>query len=147
MKELVTEIVINAPSAIIWSVLTDFASFPEWNPFVRSISGELRPGEKLNVTIQPPGGRGMTFRPRVLVAQPGEQLRWLGHVMIPGLFDGEHAFQIEHLGGHRSKFIQCERFSGLLVPLLWKSIESGTRRGFEEMNAALKRRAEVLHNA
>lgn len=88
----------------------------------------------------------MTFRPRVLVSKAGEELRWLGHLIIPGLFDGEHAFQIERLGDHQSKFIQRERFRGLLVPLLWRSIEPGTRRGFEEMNAALKRRAEGLQD-
>jgi hypothetical protein len=144
MKELVTDIHINASRGTIWNVLADFGSYPEWNPFIRSISGDPKPGEKLKAKIQPTGGRGMTFRPTVLVVKAGEELRWLGHFIIPGLFDGEHAFQIEHLGDHHSKFIQREHFRGLLVPFLWKSIEPGTRRGFEEMNAALKRRAEGL---
>ncbi|MCK6440932.1 MAG: SRPBCC domain-containing protein [Nitrospirales bacterium] len=146
MKELLTEIHINASRGTIWNVLADFSSYPEWNPFIRSISGNPKPGETLKAKIQPTGGRGMTFRPRVLVSKAGEELRWLGHLIIPGLFDGEHAFQIERLGDHQSRFIQRERFRGLLVPLLWRSIEPVTRRGFEEMNAALKRRAEGLQD-
>ena len=35
-----------------------------------------------------------------------------------------------------------ESFRGLLVPLLLRMVEKDTRRGFEEMNQALKTRAE-----
>jgi len=96
MTELRTEISITAPPDRIWHLLTDFASFPQWNPFIRRASGELREGAQLEVYLQPSGARGMTFRPRVLKAEPGRELRWL---------------------------------------------EKDTRRGFEEMNRALKLRA------
>ncbi len=33
MKEIHTEIEINAPAGKVWRVLTDFPSYPEWNPF------------------------------------------------------------------------------------------------------------------
>jgi hypothetical protein len=36
----------------------------------------------------------------------------------------------------------AEQFSGLLVPLLWRMVNTDTRAGFEEMNAALKSRVE-----
>ncbi len=44
MKELLTEISITAPPDRIWHLLTDFASFPQWNPFIRRASGELSEG-------------------------------------------------------------------------------------------------------
>ena len=47
--------------------------------------------------MQPPGGRGATLRPTVLEADPGRQLRWLGQLLLPGLFDGDHSFTIEPL--------------------------------------------------
>ena len=84
----------------------------------------------------------MRFRPKVLVADPPRELRWLGHLLFPGLFDGEHRFAIHPLPGDRVRFEQSERFSGLLVPLLRKGLERDTKRGFVEMNAALKQRAE-----
>jgi hypothetical protein len=60
-----------------------------------------------------------------------------------GIFDGEHFFRIEPLyGGRRTKFIQGERFTGLLVPVLRKSLDSVTRERFEAMNHALKARVE-----
>lgn len=84
----------------------------------------------------------MTFRPKVLKAEPKHELRWLGHLLIPGLFDGEHIFTIESLAEDRVRFVQREIFKGILVPLFARGLDKDTRRGFEEMNRALKGRAE-----
>jgi hypothetical protein len=85
---------------------------------------------------------GMSLRPTVVTADPGKELRWLGHVGVPGLFDGEHGFRIEPLGSDRVRFVQEERFAGLLAPLVLPFVKRGTRQGFEAMNQALKARAE-----
>ena len=142
MKEIHTEIEIKAPAEKVWRVLTNFAAYPDWNPFVRRVEGDVRVGARLHVYIQPSGGKGMSFRPTVLIAEPNRELRWLGHLWLPGLFDGEHSFSIERLDEGRVRFIQRERFGGLLVPFLSKILDGDTRRGFEEMNRALKLRAE-----
>ena len=80
----------------------------------------------------------MRMRPTVLAATPSQELRWLGHLGIPGLFDGEHRFRIEPLGTDRVRFVQDERFTGLLAPLVLRFIARRTRQGFEAMNQALK---------
>ena len=143
MKQLHTQIEIDAPAKRVWELLTDFASYPQWNPFIRHISGRLAPGERLQARLEPPGGRAMTFKPKVLAAEPNRELRWLGHLLVPGLFDGDHTFAIEALEENRVRFVQREVFKGLLVPLLARSLDNNTRRGFEEMNRALKERAEA----
>ena len=142
MRELRTEIEIDAPPERVWQVLIDFGAYPQWNPFIRSIEGEAKVGSRLKVRIEPPGARGMTFRPTVRVSEPARKLRWLGRLFVPGLVDGEHRLALEPLEGGRSKFIQSERFSGLLVGLLKETL-TATERGFEQMNEALKRRLEV----
>jgi hypothetical protein len=141
MKELRTHIEIDATPERVWQILTDFAAYPEWNPFIRAIEGDAEVGAKLEVRIEPPGGRAMTFKPTVLTAAPGEELRWLGRVLAPRLFDGEHILRIEAVDDSRVRFIQAERFRGALVPVFGKGLEK-TRRGFTAMNEALKRRAE-----
>jgi hypothetical protein len=143
MKELHTEIEIEASAERVWGLLTDFASYPQWNPFIRSISGQPAAGERLEVRIEPPGGRGMTFKPEVLNAEPNRELRWLGHLLVPGVFDGEHSLAIQPLGEARVRFVQRETFRGLLLPLFARSLDNHTQRGFEEMNRALKERAEA----
>jgi hypothetical protein len=142
MKELRTEIKIQASAEQVWQILTDFASFPQWNPFIRQAKGEAKAETRLEIYIQPSGTKGMTFKPLVLNAEPNRELRWLGHLLMSGLFDGEHIFTIETLEPNHVRFIQHEIFTGLLVPLFASKLDSDTRRGFEEMNHALKARAE-----
>ena len=140
--EIARSIEIAAPPGEVWRELTDTDSYGSWNPFIRRLRGELRKGERLEVEIQPPGGRAMIFRPTVLEVEPQRGLRWLGHLFLPGLFDGEHSFRIDALSPGRVRLTQAERFSGLLVRPLRRTLEK-TGRGFEEMNAALKGRVEA----
>lgn len=142
MKTIRTEIEINAPAERVWRILTDFAAFPTWNPFIKQIEGKAAVGERLNVSIQPPGSKGMSFAPIVLEATPNKELRWMGRLLLPGVFDGEHAFRIEALGAHKVRFVQEEQFQGLLVSLFAKNLDAGTQAGFMAMNQALKAQAE-----
>ena len=142
MHRVETQIEINASAERVWSVLTDFPSYVRWNPFVRSIEGTPKVGESLNVHIQPPGSRGMHFHPTVLAVEPKHEFRWKGKLVIPGLFDGEHFFILEPKFDARVVFRQGEVFSGLLVPILRRSLDRATKQGFVAMNEALKREAE-----
>jgi hypothetical protein len=142
MRQLRAEIEIAAPPDRVWEVLSDFDAYPEWNPFIRRIGGSPHEGEKLEVRIEPPGGRGMTFKPTVLEATPGRELRWLGRFLVPGLFDGEHRLRVEPRDEEgRSWFIQSEEFRGVLVPLFGGMLGK-TEEGFRQMNTALRQRAE-----
>ncbi|MFQ5873499.1 MAG: SRPBCC family protein, partial [Dehalococcoidia bacterium] len=144
MKKIRTEIEINATAERVWQVLTDFTAFPDWNPFIQQVKGQVEVGEQLEVFLQPPDGRGMTFKPKVVTAEPNREFRWRGRLWIPGLFDGEHAFIIEPLGENRVRFEQGEAFGGILVPLLaFMGLFIKTEQGFQEMNQALKAPAEA----
>jgi len=141
MNEIFTSVDIDAPPAVVWEVLTDFEAYPEWNDRTR-IDGRAVEGERLTVAPGPDGGRMPTFRPRVLRATPETELRWLGHLYVRGLFDGEHVFSIEDLGDGRSRLNQHEEFGGLLAGFLLGRYGEATEVNFEAVNAALKARAE-----
>jgi hypothetical protein len=141
-KQLRAHIDIQASPQRVWQVLTDFAAYPQWNPFITQASGTAAPGERLSVRMQPAGGRAMTFRPTVLEAAPQRRLRWIGRVLFPGVFDGEHSFTIEPLEQGSVRLTQQEDFRGALVPLLARSLDRRTLPAFEQMNQSLKRRAE-----
>lgn len=142
MFEIRTSVDIAATAEQVWAVVADFDAYSEWNPFVRRIEGWPERGQRLAVEIAPPDGKVMNFRPRVLEAVRPERLSWRGRLVLPGLFDGEHHFFIEQLDSGGVRFHHGERFSGLLVPFMKASLESGVRPGFEAMNRALKERVE-----
>lgn len=141
-RELHTEIEIAASPEKVWQTLTEFENFPQWNPLIRRITGELKVGARLEVILQPPGSRNMTFKPKVLNVEPNREFRWKGKLLIPGLFDGEHIFTIEPLQEKRVRFIQRELFSGILVPFFFRGVDKTMRRGFEEMNQVMKSMVE-----
>jgi hypothetical protein len=141
-RRVETSIEIEAAPEQVWALLTDFADMPDWNPFIRSIVGSPQPGNRLSVEVALPGKRRrMRFKPVVLVADPGRELRWLARLPLPGLFDGEHYFLLEPAGVGRTRLIHGETFSGLLVALLGGTV-SAAEDGYNVMNAALKRQAE-----
>lgn len=145
MRRIDSSIIIFAPAKTIWDILTDFAAYPDWNPFIRAITGELAVGTRLTVRIEPPGRRQMIFRPTITAVERPQELRWTGRVLLPGLFKGEHVFAIEPSGSDRCRFRQSETFSGLAAPLFARSrLAESTRQGFAAMNRALQRRAETL---
>jgi hypothetical protein len=141
-RRIAAEIVIAAPAARVWSVLIDLPAYAAWNPFIVSASGDPVIGGRLSIRARPPGEATLRFRPRVLVADPGRELRWRGRFVLPGLFDGEHSFRIEPATGG-VRFVQAETFNGLLVPLTPASLFDRIRQGFEAMNRALRQRAEA----
>jgi hypothetical protein len=141
-KEIRTQILINATTEKVWTILTNFNDYPNWNPFIKSIKGEVKVGNKITARIEPPEAKGMTFKPKILTFETNKELSWLGHLLFSGLFDGEHKFELINNGDGTTTFKQSEKFNGILVPLFNKQLDNNTTKGFEEMNKKLKELAE-----
>ena len=141
-KQLQAEVEVQASAERVWEVLTDFAAYPQWNPFIVKASGEPVPGTRLELHMHLAGRRTTVLRPEVLDADPGRTFRWLGRLLVPGLCDGEHRFTIQPTGPGRVRGTQHEEFRGLLAPLLLAMIAKSTLESFHRMHQALTARAE-----
>jgi hypothetical protein len=129
-ESIQTQIEIDAPASAVWEVLSDTASYPTWNPFVKKISGDLVEGNHLTVTIQSEGNSPMDFAPLVLAAEENQELRWVGHLGFKGVFDGEHHYIIEETADGKTLFRHGETFSGMLAYVLFPLIGEDTETGF-----------------
>ena len=147
MKEIVTEIHIQASADTVWSILTDFGNYHNWNPFIRQAKGKAIVGQRLENRPKVSEGKGVVFRPVVTRVVPGRELRWHGHLLVPGLSDGEHIFEIEPSSRSGVRLIHRQVFKGLLVPILWPLMGGKTRSGFVRMNEALKEQSEKVQAA
>ncbi|MFB3922126.1 MAG: SRPBCC family protein [Terriglobia bacterium] len=145
MNEIRTEIQIQASAQRVWEVLTDFPSYSLWNSVLHPIQGEVRPGGQLRVRVRPLTRPGIRFRAMLLCVEPARELRWVAKFIHHRVFSGEHSFTIEPIGNGAVRFVQREVYTGLLVPLIMLVLASRNRRAFEEMNRALKARAEEAH--
>lgn len=136
-KEIRTSIKINATPEKVWSIFTDFENYPNWNPFISSLTGTVAVGETIKIKLP-----GMTFKPTVLKFEKNKELRWIGKLLFKGVFDGEHSFELEDNGDGTTTFHQNENFNGFLVSLFAKQLDGETKSGFEDMNEKLKELAE-----
>jgi hypothetical protein len=141
MQVLDAQIEIDAAPERVWRILTDFADYPEWNPFIVRAAGEPRVGERLDVSIKTGRRKAVTFKPRVLEFEPGRLLRWKGRWFLPYLFDGRHALTVAPLPGGRTLFRSREEVTGILLPFLGAAMRD-SQAGFEALCRALKERAE-----
>lgn len=142
MNTIRTHIDIEAPPRAVWEVLADTAAYPDWNPFIRSISGTISEGEQLEVSLGASGKKPMRFTPVVTRAVPNEGFSWLGHLGIKGIFDGHHHIKLSETNTG-TRVDHFEEFSGVLSPLILGAVRTSTVRGFTEMNLALKESVEA----
>lgn len=140
MRVIRTETEIAAPPAAVWAVLTDFAAYPSWNPFITEASGTLAVDEVLSLHMVSGEGRAQTLTPVVRAVRENAELIWYGSLTWSWLFSAEHRFALSEVGG-TTRFTQSEVYRGVLVPLLGTTIER-TERDFRALNAALKERVE-----
>jgi hypothetical protein len=142
VKEVRSEIEINSYPESVWRILIDFAAYDQWNPFINKIIGPPTEGSKIDIYIETPSGKNRKYSPRITKVEEGRELRWFGKSSLPGFLNAEHIFTIEELQPERVRFIQSELFDGLLTRVFGKGVDTDIRQGFQDMNDALKKRAE-----
>lgn len=138
MKEVRTEIEINAGPEKVWQVLTDFEKYEQWNPFITKIVGYAKEGSKIEIHIETPAGKKRKYEPTITKVEQGRELRWMGKSWV---LNGEHIFTIDQLQS-QTRLVHREVFDGLLASFFGKSLDTDVKQGLEEMNRALKERVE-----
>ena len=135
MRAVETRTDIAAPPWRVWRVLTDFAAYPAWNPFLTRVEGRPEPGARLRVRVEPPGRSPLVLMPRVVALKTGRALRWRGRLLFPrGLLDGEHGFELEPLSQGRATPCGTRRAS----PDCWRH-SAGPRARWMRPGAAWRR--------
>ena len=143
MKELYTEVMIDAAAARVFQILTEVTRYHEWNPLIVLARGKVAPGEKLDSRISPPGKSDQPYVVEVIRVVPEREFVWLGQMKMKGILDGMHFFELYPEGANRVRLVHREEFRGLLVPLVWRAfLDTRMREGFEALNRSLKERAE-----
>lgn len=138
MKSFQIAINIRADASKIWAILTDGSRWLDWNPTVTKIEGTITPGARLKVYTKLSPGRA--FPVKVAEFVPNERMVWKGGMPL-GLFKGVRTYTLKPVEGGQTEFAMSEVFSGLMAPLITKSIPD-LQPSFVEFANALKKRAE-----
>lgn len=127
---------IEAAPEAVWEVLTDLEGWTRWDSAVASAEGEIAEGNTVKVT---PEGSARGFPAKVAELHPPRRMVWQGGMPL-GLFRGVRTFELTPHGG-ATRFRMREEFSGLLLPLIWKSMPD-LQPNFERFADGLAKRAE-----
>jgi hypothetical protein len=142
MREIKTDIIINANREVVWQHFTNFNNYNEWNPLIKSIKGNIEQDKTIEVDLELEGRKPMKFEPQLLKVEANQEFRWKGKLGFKGIFDGEHYFIFEKVNDTTTRLIHGEKFTGIFVPLIMGSIKESTLNGFKAMNIALKNLVE-----
>lgn len=142
MKDLTSKIVINSTPQAVWDILTHFKNYPQWNPILRKIVGDLSIGNKLEIHLTTVGGKSRIYHPKITKIVPNQELRWTGKFLISQIFSGERIFLIEQVSHDKINFINKEIFSGIGIKLAPQKMEDDILKSFQKMNEALKKTVE-----
>jgi hypothetical protein len=146
MVKVIASSEIDAPIALVYDVMMDFARYAEWNPFVVGVTGELRVGGLLTLdVIFHDGSRRPTRGCVEVITAPGDKAeltyRYAGPFAPFRLVRGTRQQLLTRLDANRTRYDTSECFTGLLTPFL---PAAGIQRGFDDVARELKRRAEHL---
>jgi hypothetical protein len=143
MSQLKTQIDIDAPAAIVWSILADFAAYGHWNPLIRGVMGRASEGRRIEITATSAAGRKENAKPLIVRLRENREMQWVERWRLPGMFASERRFRIE-LRSSGVRFHYSETRSGMMA-LLTSSVGLGRLQpGLAAMAAALKTRAERM---
>ncbi|MBK6485374.1 MAG: SRPBCC domain-containing protein [Gemmatimonadetes bacterium] len=138
MKFFATKTMIQAKPEVIWSLLTNAADYPTWNSTVDRVDGQVAPGER--ITVHASAAKGRAFPLTVQSFDAPRRMVWSGGMPL-GLFSGRRTFTLTPQQDGVVEFSMREEFTGLLAPLITKSIPD-LQPAFDTFAADLKRRAE-----
>lgn len=138
MKTFSTSTIIHASSETIWSILIDGSNWSSWNTTVTKVEGKIALGEKISVVTKLNPDRAFSLTVSEYV--PKERMVWSGSMPL-GLFKGDRIYTLTQKPDGSVEFTLREVFSGLLAPLITRSIPD-LQPSFDEFAAALKIWAE-----
>lgn len=139
MKQYHTEITINASAEAVWQELNNFAAYPSWNPLVSKLEGDMREGSTITAKIVP---LNQTFKARLVVYKPNEELTWEGKLIASFLLTGRHYYKLEQVSPTQTRLLHGEKFTGLAAFFIPKSLLLKMEKVFIEHNVRLKERIE-----
>jgi hypothetical protein len=137
--EIRDEIELDAPPQKVWQAVTGFQNYHAWNTQVTYLGGTVAPGEKLRLRLSAAGSAPYTFAPVISQWEENKRFAWLARTGFPGIFDGEHFFEIIDLGNGTTRLINREEYRGILTLFIRQlPMMKNAPAGFARMNEELK---------
>jgi hypothetical protein len=139
MKAYHTSIKIAKPINLVWNVLTDFEAYPDWNPLVGELTGDIEEGGIIKTFIIP---LNKAYYPKILSFKKEKEIIWMGAQGSKYLLAGKHYYKLQSIHKNSTELLHGEYFTGILSYFLPKSLLRKMENAFIRHNEVLKKRLE-----
>lgn len=140
MRTIESEVTLPPGPDAVYGALTDFAAYPEWNPFLPRMEAEAAEGAPFKAMSKLPVGLKLGFVGEIVSLVPPQRIVWTGRpsFMPAATMHVTHTFTLTPQDGG-THLHQIEEVTGFLMPVSgW--ILGQARQGQVAMNEALRRR-------
>lgn len=134
-----TATLVAAPVDALWTILTSFESYGNWNASISKVDGPARAGATIVVR-----SAGEADKPVRIEALSPYVMHWVGSSEDPADFRGDHFFELEAVSATETLFLHREYFTGRHAAAIAVRYGDAIRAGFELLNACLKAEAEKV---
>lgn len=139
-----TALLISAPITDVWSILTGFARYGEWNRYITRIEGEAAAGATIETSAAEGPSGTVQKRIRVEALAP-YTMHWVGGAASFEDFRGDHFFELEPVAPGETLLLHREYFTGRFAASVIGQFGDPIRRNFELFNQCLKEAAQNAH--
>lgn len=135
---------VAAPATTVWEVVTDFARYGEWNPFVVGCASTLEVGSAIDMRVHVFDSFAQPQRETIFEHVPGQRFCYglAGNAL--GALSSRRSHEVRSQGGRRATYCSHFELSGWLSPLVRGLFGRNLERGFHKMTLAIGKRAEAL---
>ena len=138
---------IDASAELVWQVITDFARYPEWNPFIPECRSTLKPGDPIDLKVNLFAGGPRPQREWMLTHTPGREFSYRMKPVPGGTLRSRRSHQVTPLGPGRCRYESHFELVGWLQPLVSGLLGGKLKLGFAGMTEGIKTQAEKLQKA
>ncbi len=143
--KIATEVAVQASPDKIWATLIDFAAYPEWNRFLKSVRGLPVPDSSIEIDLQFYGKSSAEKKNCTLTGFiPPKYLSWVwSHRFGAWFLSFEHVFRVQQRENGKVIFFQEMYYTGLGLKFRRRDVEHMVKLSLDKLNDDLKHRVEA----
>lgn len=137
------QVLINAPVAIVWDVLTRLDDYPSWNRYALQAHGQLVVGGEVEIVVRL-GNSLQRVNNRVLEVSPQSRLCWVSLNWYQFLVRGTRCRVLEPLPEGTTRFRETEIMQGSLARLVVRLMRPQLAAGLQTECMSIKDESERI---
>lgn len=135
---------IKAPKDTVWNVITNTATYPQWNPFVIACESSFAVNSPIIMKVRLLPFLTINQKETIQQNRPGDFLAYGINIPLSILSSSRQQI-LTAIDDNTTRYESVFILKGLLAPLVALMLKKQLTRGFSDMTDSLVKRAMQVH--